>query len=113
MNEKKVLQLMSLAMKAGKITAGEEMTERDLKYHASHLVLIARDASQKTRERFQTKARNKNVPVFLLGTKEQLGKFIGKEQRAVISVKDIRFSEAMIKLLCVNDESGGYVECIK
>ncbi len=96
--EKKMLSLLGLATKAGKIVSGEFPTETAIKSGTATLVVIAQDASNNTKKLFQDKCSFYNIPIMILGTKEELGHAIGKEYRASLAILDAGFSEAMIKL---------------
>ena len=52
-NNNKVLSLLGLATKAGKVASGEFSTEKSVKTGKGFLVLVADDASQNTRKKFQ------------------------------------------------------------
>lgn len=96
--EKKMLSLLGLATKAGKIVSGEFPTETAIKSGTATLVVIAQDASNNTKKLFQDKCSFYNIPIMILGTKEELGHAIGKEYRASLAILDAGFAEAMIKL---------------
>ena len=49
----KSLSLLSLATKAGKTKSGEFLTEKAVKEGDAYLVIVAADASDNTRKRFQ------------------------------------------------------------
>ena len=53
MSRNKMISLIGLAMKAGKIVSGEFMTEKSVKTGKAELVLVAADASDNTRKKFQ------------------------------------------------------------
>lgn len=66
-NNNKVLSLLGLATKAGKVASGEFSTEKSVKTGKGFLVLVADDASQNTRKKFQnmcdfTKYRSTLLP---------------------------------------------------
>ena len=52
-NNNKVLSLVGLATKAGKIASGEFSTEKSVKTGKGFLVLVAADASENTRTKFR------------------------------------------------------------
>ena len=52
-NNNKVLSLVGLATKAGKIASGEFSTEKSVKTGKGFLVLVAADASENTRKKFR------------------------------------------------------------
>lgn len=95
----KVLSMVGLATKAGKTVSGEFATEKSVKSGKSYLVLVASDASENTRKKFQDMCTFYDVPVFFLADKIQLGKFCGKEFRASISIQDYNFADTILKQL--------------
>ena len=63
------------------------------------LVLVADDASQNTRKKFQNMCDFYEVPIYFIANKEELGRFCGKEFRASLAVQDENFAKAMLKEL--------------
>ena len=94
-NNNKVLSLLGLATKAGKIASGEFSTEKSVKSGKGFLVLVAADASENTKKKFRNMCEFYEVPA----DKEELGKFCGKEFRASLAVQDENFAKAMLKEL--------------
>ena len=95
----KVLSLLGLATKAGKVASGEFSTEKSVKTGKGFLVLVADDASQNTRKKFQNMCDFYEVPIYFIANKEELGRFCGKEFRASLAVQDENFAKAMLKEL--------------
>ena len=98
-NNNKVLSLLGLATKAGKVASGEFSTEKSVKTGKGFLVLVADDASQNTRKKFQNMCDFYEVPIYFIANKEELGRFCGKEFRASLAVQDEKFAKAMLKEL--------------
>lgn len=98
-NNNKVLSLLGLATKAGKVASGEFSTEKSVKTGKGFLVLVADDASQNTKKKFQNMCDFYEVPIYFIANKEELGRFCGKEFRASLSVQDENFAKAMLKEL--------------
>ena len=98
-NNNKVLSLLGLATKAGKVASGEFSTEKSVKTGTGFLVLVADDASQNTRKKFQNMCDFYEVPIYFIANKEELGRFCGKEFRASLAVQDENFAKAMLKEL--------------
>ena len=98
-NNNKVLSLLGLATKAGKVASGEFSTEKSVKSGRGFLVLVADDASQNTRKKFQNMCDFYEVPIYFIANKEELGRFCGKEFRASLAVQDENFAKAMLKEL--------------
>ena len=61
MNINRALSMISLATKAGKTKSGEFMTEKEVKEGRAHLVIVADDASDNTKKKFQNMLTIKNV----------------------------------------------------
>lgn len=95
----KVLSLIGLATRAGKTVSGEFSTEKSVKSGKGYLVLVAEDASENTRKKFQNMCDFYEVPVYVLGSKADLGKYCGKEFRASLAVQDENFAKAILKEL--------------
>jgi ribosomal protein L7Ae-like RNA K-turn-binding protein len=102
LNNHKVLSLIGLAMKAGKIASGEFATEKAVKTGKGFLVVVADTASANTKKKFSNMCEYYRVPIFFLGEKEELGKAIGKEFRASLAVLDENFASAIEKQLSTN-----------
>ena len=98
-NNNKVLSLLGLATKTGKVASGEFSTEKSVKTGKGFLVLVADDASQNTRKKFQNMCDFYEVPIYFIANKEELGRFCGKEFRASLAVQDENFAKAMLKEL--------------
>lgn len=84
----RVLQLLSLAQRAGKVASGEFKTEEAVKSYQASLVVVAGDASDNTKKKFTNMCTFYEVPILFYSDKESLGHFIGKEFRASLAVTD-------------------------
>lgn len=99
MKQNKILSLIGLAMKAGKVVSGEFSTEKAVKSGQACLVIISEEASDNTRKKFQNMCTYYEVPIYFYGTKIDLGIAIGKEFRASLAVTDRGLSTAIEKQL--------------
>ena len=95
----KALSLVSLAMKAGKIASGEFCTEKEVKTGLAALVIVAEDASDNTKKKFQNMCEFYEVPIYFYGDKDTLGHAMGKEFRACLAVTDVGFADGIAKHL--------------
>ncbi len=93
----KVLNLISLATKAGKVKTGEFLTTKTLQEGAGYLVIIASDTSEKSTKRLMGISENYECKAVVYGTKQELGKFTGKTEKSVIVITDEGFSSAVLK----------------
>lgn len=101
--EKKILSLVGLATKAGKIASGEFQTEAAIKDRTAKIVLIAEDASENTKKLFLDKSSFYGIPSYFIGTKETLGRAIGKEYRAVLAVSEEGLADAIQKKITMQN----------
>lgn len=91
--------MLGLCMKAGKLLSGEFQCEHAVKSNKAKLVIIAEDASSNTKKLFKDKCQFRGITLYEFGSKEQLGKSIGKQPRASLAVIDENFSSKLKKLL--------------
>jgi ribosomal protein L7Ae-like RNA K-turn-binding protein len=95
----KVLSLIGLANKAGKIAVGRYATASMLHGHKAQLILFAHDAPEILVTKMLSRVK-KNMTIAKSSIpKVQLGKILGREEVAVISISDFQFASAIIKLL--------------
>lgn len=97
MGQSKVLSLISLATKAGKIASGEFCTEKEIKSGRASLVIVADDASDNTKKKFQNMCDFYKVPVCFYKDKDTLGHAMGKQSRASLAVLDEGFAKGIRK----------------
>lgn len=93
----KVLRLLGLAYKAGKVVSGEFATEKLVKSGKAGLVIIAGDASENTKKLFRDKCAYYDTKLQIYADREKLGRAIGKEFRASVGIMDEGFSRELDK----------------
>ena len=99
-NDRKLASMLSLAQRAGCIASGEEGVEAAIKKKISVLVIRAEDAADNTKKKFLNKADFYKVNVVVYGRKQDLGKYIGKNSRSVISVTENKnFADRIMELI--------------
>lgn len=98
--------MLGLAQKAGKIASGEFSTQEAVKRGKAYCVIVADDASDNTKKNFTDMGNYYQVPVYFYGNKETIGKAIGKEFRASLSVNDEGFGKQIEKLIKVLSNEG-------
>ena len=101
----KVLNLLGIAMKAGKLVSGETATEHAIKEFSAWLVIIATDASNNTTKHFTDMCNYRDIPLVTYGTREQLGRAIGKDLRSNMAVVDEGLAQAIVK--AIDSKEGG------
>lgn len=99
MRPNKVFSLLGLATKAGRTVSGEFMTDKAIKEGSACLVLVGTDASANTKKNFRNACEFYRVAYYEYGTKEELGRAMGKEMRASLAVVDSGFAKTLKKHL--------------
>lgn len=99
MKPDKVLSYLGLAMRGRNLVSGEFQTEDAVKSGKAILVIVAEDASDNTKKLFRDKCSYYEVPVYSYGTKQSLGRAIGKDQRSSLAVTDAGLAQAIEKAM--------------
>ncbi len=93
-----IYSLLGLCKKAGKIAAGETAAVEAIRRKKAYLVLVAEDASENTKKKFQNSAVYYSVPFVIYGEKMDLGRAVGEELRAVLVVTEEGFAKKLAVL---------------
>ncbi len=93
LNKQKLYGAIGFAMKAGKCEAGSFACERAVKAKKAKLVLLDKDASQRTREQWQGTCGREGIGMLII---EGMGRAIGKDGRMTAVITDNEFAD-MIK----------------
>ena len=99
MRQNKVLSLLGMAMRGRNLVSGEFQTLEAIRKGSAMLVIIAEDASDNTRKMFTDKCTYYEVPIAYYGTKQSLGKAIGKDFRSSLGVCEAGLADAIRKQL--------------
>ena len=59
------------------------------------LVIIAEDSSDRTKNKFIDICEKYNIPIIINSNIEILSKAIGKENKAILGIKDINFAKSI------------------
>lgn len=97
-NRQKILNLLGLARRAGKVVAGEEMVLKQLRNHQVAMVLVANDCSEGTRKKFVDKCQSYQTPLILEFSQIELSIAIG-QKRSIIALTDVGFTKKIRSLL--------------
>ena len=98
MNETKMLNLLGLAMRAGQVTSGDDMSEREIRSGRAALVLLDAGASDRTRDKYVTLCQGRGIRLHEVSA-DALGRAIGKDGRIVAVVKKGPLAKQMATLL--------------
>ena len=89
---------MDYLQKHGKISFGADSVENDIKKKTIKLVIVAEDSSNRTKDKFKRICENYDVPIIQFGNIEALSKAIGKNNKAIIGIKDVNLSKEIKKI---------------
>ena len=96
----KLLNLIGLAQKAGRLAVGEEPTGAAARARDARLILVAADAAENSVRRVRHFADAGQCLWCRIGAdKDALGRAVGRSSCAMLAVTDIGFAEAIAKKL--------------
>ena len=98
MKNNKILGLIGLAARARNVAYGADSVEAEIKKKKVKLIIVADLASDRTKEKFQKLSIEFKIPIIIDGTIEEISKAIGKENKAIIGIKDINISKQIEKI---------------
>ncbi|MCI8641583.1 MAG: 50S ribosomal protein L7ae [Clostridia bacterium] len=93
----KILGLIGLAMKAGKVSFGADSVEESIIKRKVNLVILSEESSDRTKEKFKEICKKYKLPIIIYGTIESLSKSIGKNNKAILGIKDVNFSKSILE----------------
>jgi ribosomal protein L7Ae-like RNA K-turn-binding protein len=91
--------MLGIAAKSGNVASGEFSTEKAVKTGQAYLVIVSAEASENTKKSFGNMTDFYHVPCYYYGSKEELGRCIGKEFRASLAVTEENLARAVEKAL--------------
>jgi len=103
---KRLLSLLGLARKAGKLISGESACENAFKKHEVKLAVVCADASDNTKKKFSQKSYYYGCGYYELLSKNELSGAIGLKNRAMFVITDSGFGakiETMIKEMMIKE----------
>lgn len=91
----RIQSLIGIARRAGKIASGDAQIEAMVKKRKGFLLIIAEDAHG-AQKKYTQWADDIKLPVFIMGTKLELGRSIGLSPRSAVLVLDQGFAKAIL-----------------
>lgn len=102
----RVLSMIGLAKKAGRVEIGEEPVGAAARARKARLILVASDAAPSSARRAASFAQHGNCPLVTVpADKDALGRALGRTSVAMAAVTDIGFADAIVRKLAALDES--------
>ncbi len=96
MNDR-VLGMIGLAVRAGKVRFGVFMTEKAIDEGCASLVVAAEDIGASNRRRIENRCKECNVELMFYSDKQALSRAAGKKDMPVLAVCDDGFAKAIVK----------------
>ena len=95
----KVYGMVGISAKAGKVVAGTDIVIENMKKRKLSLVIVAEDASDKTKKEMTFNCNKYNVKIKFFGDIDTNSKAIGKSNKAIIGILDKGLAESIEKLI--------------
>ena len=105
-NNQKILGMLGIATKAGKIVMGAEATKEAMVKQKVKLVIVATDASERTKKNMELEAEKQHCKIYQKATIEEMSRAIGKNNKAIVGITDKQFANAMEKNINGGDVIG-------
>ena len=99
MSQDRVLGMLGLAERAGKLASGGFAAEKAVTGGKAYLVILSADAKKNTVKTFENKCSFYEVPIRYYSGKGELGHAIGKGERSCVAVTDAGMAESLLKML--------------
>ncbi len=99
MTNQRLLNLLGLAQKAGKVVSGEIAVEKSIKYGQAKLMILAEDVSFSSKKNYLHLAELYKLPYFVKLSKQELGTSIGKHARSAIVLTDDGFAQSVLNII--------------
>ncbi len=104
MDNNNILNMIGLALRAGRLEVGEEPVGAVCRARDCRLIIVARDAADNTFRRVRHFAdAGQCLWISVPFTKDELGFAVGRSSCAILGVTDIGFAEAIAKKLAAVD----------
>lgn len=94
---KSIMSLISISKKANCLVSGEYAVLKAIAERKAKLVIVADNASTPTKKKFADKTNYRNIPMLVLGSKEELGSALGHAMRADIAITDEGLAKAILE----------------
>lgn len=104
--EDKIYGLIGLTTKSGSIVFGADACIEKIQSRKVQLVIVATDASEKTKKNIKFICDKNNISIEIFGTIEALSKAIGNKNKAIIGIKNESLANEIKKIINGGDSIG-------
>lgn len=95
----KLASVLGFASKAGQIVAGTAAVENAVRKHQLQLVICTTDLAARTLKNFNNLCQENQIDFYCIGSRPEIGRWIGKPGRGVIGIASKQFAEIIRPLL--------------
>lgn len=99
MIQSNLLGFLGIMNRANALRHGAFQVEVGMKKGEIRLLLVAEDASDRTKKDYDNAAFYHKIPILFFGTKQELGSVVGKTERACLGLTEEGFTKAFLKKL--------------
>ena len=91
----KILRMLGLARRAGKIVLGSEAAADAVRSGKAHIAFVATDSSDRTKKLLNNKCTSFHVTLYEFSDCDTLGERLGKSAVSALAVVDKSFAKAI------------------
>lgn len=94
----KFISFLGIAKKAGKCIEGYNKCEEELRNNKCALIIVSKEASQNTREKFERMTSVRNIPIIIGCSGEDLSQILGRDKINIIGIIDTSMAAKLLEL---------------
>ncbi len=91
--------MLGLGQRAGKLLSGDLAVKSAINRGRVKLLIIAVDAANRTQKELLGLAASKKIPTLAYGSKEELGRIIGKSPRSAVAFIDRKMVRGILEAM--------------
>ena len=95
----KIYMFLGLARKANAVIIGEESCLKAIRKKKIGFILLAHDTSVNPQDKIISSCTHHNIEYRIFGSKELIGKYIGKNITAVVGVNNQGFVKKLVEMI--------------
>jgi len=93
----KLKSYLGFAVRSRNLVSGYDTCINLIKIKKIKLILITKDASEKTLKRFRGLTENAGIPMYIMDSSEEMAELTGIKGRNVFGITDKNFAQAIAK----------------
>ena len=105
-NKARITGLLGISAKAGKITFGADACQEGVAKRNIYILFVANDASDRTKKNFEKLCVENKIGIVKELSMHEISKAIGKNNKAIVGIKDKNLANAVLKIINGGDIIG-------